>query len=206
MNMEMINEVAAKYGAMLAQPSLLLTGVIIGTAILGLIYCFFGYKVIRGLAALIGFAAGASIGLVVVSVYSFEFPVSLIIPIAAGLVLALIAFFLYKLGVFAAVFAAAFSVTISLLQSYIRLDDEIAALIALAAALVCAILSVIFLRPVVIILTALIGGMMFADELFEYLIQIRWDAQMEMLIRLGAGIVLGLIGMIFQFVTTRNRK
>ena len=126
-------------------------------------------------------------------------------PVLAGVVVALLNFFLYKLGVFIAVFFVTMSVTASLLLTYVKLEENVALIIGLAAGLVFAILAVIFVKPVIIIMTAFMGGLLFADQIFEYLVQVRWDSQMETLARLGTGAGLGLIGMIFQFVTTRKK-
>ena len=92
------------------------------------------------------------------------------------------------------------------LSAVLRGKDEVRVKRKIPAGLVFAILAVIFVKPVVIIMTALMGGLLFADQIFEYLVQVRWDPQLETLIRLGTGAGLGLIGIIFQFVTTRGKE
>lgn len=179
--------------------------IIIGSAILGLLYCFFGYRSVRLITAIVGFLLGF-VGGTAASVHlNLTSPLDIVVPVLAGVVVALLNFFLYKLGVFVAVFFVTMSVTASLLLTYVKLEENVALIIGLAAGLVFAILAVIFVKPVIIIMTAFMGGLLFADQIFEYLVQVRWDSQMETLARLGTGAGLGLIGMIFQFVTTRKK-
>ena len=180
--------------------------IIIGAAVLGLVYCFFGYRSIRLITAIVGFMIGLVAGIIVAVNLELTQPLDIVVPLAIGVVLALLNFFLYKLGMFVAVFFVTMSVTTSLLLAYVSLEENVSLIIGLAAGLVFAILAVIFVKPVVIIMTALMGGLLFADQIFEYLVQVRWDPQLETLIRLGTGAGLGLIGIIFQFVTTRGKE
>ena len=182
------------------------TACIIAIAILGLIYCFFGFKAIRFIATIIGFMIGACVGAIVVQTAGLTSPLDIVVPVGAAIVFGILGFFLLRIGVFFAVLLSAFSVTVSLLTEYTKLDETVVAIVGIVLAVILAVLSVVYLRPMVIISTALTGGLMFSNELYENLVHIRWDAQIETLVRLGTGLLLALIGIIYQFRTTRHMK
>jgi hypothetical protein len=182
------------------------TAGIIFSVILGFIYCFLGYKAMRFVTTLVGFALGLSIGYVVAQVAHLTSPLDIIVPIAGGIVFALLGFFLYRIGIFFAVFLAVFGITVSLLKEYTRLDETVVLIVALVVGVILAILSVVYLRPLVIVSTAISGGMILANEIYENLVHVRWSADLETMIRLGTGLLLALIGMIYQFRTTRGEE
>ncbi len=172
----------------------------------GIIYCLYGFKLVRVISTMIGAGIGCLVGYEIASFTKLEFPVNAIVIAVAAIIFGLLGFFLLKLGIFLSVFVGMFSVVLSLLTEYMNFDKVVVAIIALVAGLVFAILSVVYHRPLIIISTAVIGGMMFANEVFEHLVQIRWDNQIEMYARLGTGAFLALVGIIFQFLKTRNKK
>lgn len=182
------------------------TALLIVTALFGLIYCFFGFKLMRFLSTLVGFLIGITVGQIVQQNAQFAPPLDLIVPIAAGVLFAILGFFLFRIGIFFVVLLGVFSIVMSLLTEYTKLDATVVAIVAIVIAVILSVLSVVYLRPMVIISTALSGGMTFANELFENVVHIRWDAQIETIVRLGVGLLLALIGMIYQFRTTRHMK
>ena len=91
-------EIAEQIGA---QPTL--EGLIV-TGIVGLLICFFGLKLIRLQAALVGFLMGALIGIGVAWTAGISGLTFAIVVFACGAVLAALSFFLYKFGVFCVVF------------------------------------------------------------------------------------------------------
>lgn len=178
---------------------------VIATAVLAVIYCFFGYKAIRFIAFVLGFILGAAIGSVVVSNYtSLTYPVNLAVILGAAVVLALLSALLFRFGIFLMVLIGVWGVAYTFIMEYASLEQVFAAIIALVIAVILALLAVIYLRPVVIAATALEGGFMLSGVLFEHLIHIRWSSELETLVRLGTGLLLALIGIIYQFVSTRD--
>ena len=182
------------------------TASVIAIAILGLVYCFFGYKASRFIATIIGILIGLYVGFVVVQTAQLAEPLDLVVPIAAGVVFGILGFFLLRIGIFFSVLLAVFGIVISLMTEYTKLDETVVTIVAIVLAVIFAVLSVVYLRPMVIISTALSGGRIFSNELFENLVHIRWDAQIETMVRLGVGLLLALIGIIYQFRTTRHMK
>ena len=174
---DVINELARFFEV--SEPAIQGAGtvVVILTALFGLLYCFAGYRSVKAITTAVGFFIGLLVGYVLTGEFQFSSPLPVIMPILVGVVFAVLNFFLFRLSVF---------------------------VIALAAGLIFAILAVIFLKPVIIVTTGLMGGLLFADQIFSYLIQVRWNAQTETLVRLGTGLILGVIGIICQFVSTRK--
>lgn len=187
----------------LTKDTTLLAAVIIA-AVIGIIYCFFGYRCIRFIAAVLGLLAGAAIGRMIVQMTNLEYPITMVVIFVAAAVCALLGMLIYRFGLFLSVFLGIWGIAYSIIAQYTSLDKVFAVIISLVIGVVFAVLSVIYLRPVTIVLTALAGAFIFSDLLFDYLVHIRWSAQLEVIVRLAAGLLLALIGIIYQFVSTRD--
>lgn len=204
---EMVNDLTAKAGVSdIRVPDYpwVPTALIIITLILGIVYCFFGFKAVKFLSTLVGFCIGLGIGYAIASTAKLEQPLTLVVPIIGAVMFAILGFFLYRIGVFLVVLLAVSSIASSLLLEYTKLDETVVMIAALVVGVILSILCVVYLRPIVIISTALAGGLMFSNELFENLIKVRWSPQVETIVRLGVGVILALIGMIYQFQSTKN--
>ena len=179
---------------------------IIISIVFGIIYCFLGYKAMRVLATLAGIGIGYIIGSAIVQAAHITTPVDLVIIIGASVIFGLLGFFLYRIGVFLVVLLGGFGISSALLAKYTKLDETVVLIIALVIGVILGILSVVYLRPIVIISTALSGGLTVSNELFENLIKVRWSPEAETLVRLGCGLIIGIIGMLYQFKTTRPKN
>lgn len=173
--------------------------IILAAALFSIVYCFYGYKLMRCLNAIAGFAVGAVAGYIVAAILELDDMLMMVVPLAAGLAVGLLMFFLFKVGMFITVMMGGFALIVGLLTQYTTLAENVRTLIALGGGLVLAVLCVVFLRPVTIIITALDGGLSFAAILFTHLIQVKWSSFFAMVAPLGVGLVLGIIGMICQF-------
>lgn len=141
-------EIAEQIGA---QPTL--EGVIV-TGIVGLLICFFGLKLIRLQAALVGFLMGALIGIGVAWTAGISGLTFAIVVFACGAVLAALSFFLYKFGVFCVVFCVCLGMGVQIADP----QSTLPLVIVLAIALILAIVAVIFVEPAIIICTSISGG------------------------------------------------
>ena len=141
-------EIAEQIGA---QPTL--EGLIV-TGIVGLLICFFGLKLIRLQAALVGFLMGALIGIGVAWTAGISGLTFAIVVFACGTVLAALSFFLYKFGVFCVVFCVCLGMGVQIAD----LQSTLPLVIVLAIALILAIVAVIFVEPAIIICTGISGG------------------------------------------------
>lgn len=141
-------EIAEQIGA---QPTL--EGLIV-TGIVGLLICFFGLKLIRLQAALVGFLMGALIGIGVAWTAGISGLIFAIVVFACGTVLAALSFFLYKFGVFCVVFCVCLGMGVQIADP----QSTLPLVIVLAIALILAIVAVIFVEPAIIICTGISGG------------------------------------------------
>ena len=141
-------ELAVQIGA---QPTL--EGLIV-TGIVGLLICFFGLKLIRLQAALVGFLMGALIGIGVAWTAGISGLTFAIVVFACGAVLAALSFFLYKFGVFCVVFCVCLGMGVQIADP----QSTLPLVIVLAIALILAIVAVIFVEPAIIICTGISGG------------------------------------------------
>ena len=141
-------EIAEQIGA---QPTL--EGLIV-TGIVGLLICFFGLKLIRLQAALVGFLMGALIGIGVAWTAGISGLTFAIVVFACGAVLAALSFFLYKFGVFCVVFCVCLGMGVQIADP----QSTLPLVIVLVIALILAIVAVIFVEPAIIICTGISGG------------------------------------------------
>ena len=161
-------------------------GMLIAATVLGLLFCFFGLKLAKVLIVING----------------------ALIMLACALVVALLSFILYKFGVFCMVFVGTLGTALSLLAGAggiasgnisFALNGGTKELImgaaAIVAALVLAALSVKFAEPLLIIVTALSGGMAAGPQLLALA-----GLGDKVLIGYGAGALLAALGMAVQFM------
>lgn len=180
--------------------------VIIVPTIAGLIYCFYGYRLARVISALVGASIGGGIGFVVAGVMKMTPPLLYVIPAVGAILFGILGYFLVRLGIFLIVFLVIFgSVGVSL-EELTSLDRVVVLIVSLVSGLILGILSAIYDKVLIIIATSIGGAMIVADRVFDHLVHIRWDASLESYIRLGFGVFLAVVGLIFQFVTTRDMK
>lgn len=167
------------------------TTALIVAAAIGILVCLFGLKLVKILTAAAGAVIGAGIGVSVAVGLGLTKVTFLAVVIAGAVILGAMAFFLYKFGVFLMVLAYVFGVCAMLLKP----DSLIPLIISIAIAVVFAVLAVIFIEPLVIIVTGLSGGVsagMAAAELAG-LAANAW-------IGFGIGIVMAVIGISVQFM------
>ncbi|MCX6842995.1 MAG: DUF4203 domain-containing protein [candidate division WOR-3 bacterium] len=124
--------------------------------IAGFVVCLFGYRLLRFTLALVGFAAGFLLGPTVARLIPGASPiVVLIVGIVCGLVGAVVATLLYKVGVF--ILGAVAGVLIaSIVLTAVGWQQPL--LVRVIAAAAGGILTLIVERPLVSILSAFLGG------------------------------------------------
>lgn len=172
--------------------------------ILELAWCFFGYKAMKVFATIAGFVVGAGIGTVISELFSLGGIAGVLIPLLAGFGCALVGFIVYKLGIFIAVLAAGTYVVQEILSKDVKtdFDQNTIVVISIVAGLVLAILTMVFFKVMLIISSALTGGMGFATVLLDNIVHIRWDSSSEVIARCVIGLALALFGIIYQFRST----
>ena len=108
--------------------------------VVGLLICFFGLKLVKFLGALVGFFVGALIGAVIALVAGLDGLAFAGVVVAAGVILAVLSWFLYRIGVFFLVFLQVLGIASSILQP----QSVVLTGVCAVAALVVAILAVIY--------------------------------------------------------------
>lgn len=174
----------------------------VAVIVTGLLICFLGLKLSKILVPITGFLIGAAVGFAVSAVAGANGMTSVIIIFVCAVLLAALSAFLYKPGVFLFVFTAVL-VTLASLSgisgalsfTIVSGGDMVVKCIVLGAALVLAVLAVIFVEPVVVITTAVSGGMAAGPMILAaagFYGQI-WMGYL-------AGAVLAVLGMLTQFM------
>lgn len=165
-----------------------------------LLLCFLGYRITKLAVAIVGFSAGLSFGSFIGSKIGAGQAVTLILMLVIGIALALISFLLYKVGIFLMIFFLIFGIG-AVIMAIVGAEGY-AWLILLAAAILVGILGVVLIRPVVILTSGISGGLTAISGL---VLLTGWNQEKTALIVLIAGLVLGIIGVIVQFKTTKER-
>lgn len=170
------------------------------TSIVGLIFnlfmCFFGYRFMKIIIAIIGFIAGSSIAYYFISKVSMADSLKILIAVIIGLLIASVAYALYKLGIFIMCSVLAFSVIYLVLSS--SLDSTLNLLISGVAGLLIGSLAIYFVKPVTIISTSISGGV---NTIFAIFTLCNYSNNTLGII---LGLLLAIFGIYFQFKDTKN--
>ena len=161
---------------------------------LALLNCFLGYRLKKLWIGMIGFLLGIAIGAGITALFSENKTVILAAGLVVGILVALLSFRLYLIGVF---FYAALSVY-PLIAGLIgkELWWEIA--LSVIAAFLIGLLAVNFVRPVLIIASAVGGGMQVSQIIMG------WIAMENPWGLYGVAAGLALLGMLVQFRSSKE--
>lgn len=181
--------------------------VIITVLVIALLYVFFGYKLLRVYISLLGFLIGFALGIVICAVFDLSNTTAVIVIICVcAVALAALGFWLYKAGLFVMILVSLFPIILSIVSEFTTIQPVFMWIGSILFALVLAILAIFFVRPVVIIVTAFSGGLSIANLIINSLLpeiaQVNTvdGARIFMLI---IGAVIAVLGIYFQFVTTK---
>lgn len=127
------------------------------SVIIGIIICFFGYRIFRFVLAVAGFILGASFiaGVASTLTESPDTSVIIIAGVAGGLIAALSLLLLYSAGVF--LLGALFGVVmLSVISLIFNLSTNL--LIYIIPAIICGVLALVLKRFMIILITSLVGA------------------------------------------------
>lgn len=128
----------------------------IAAILLGLVVCFFGYRLVRAVLALAGFAVGAIVGLTAVAAIPGTGQLAVLIAAGVGGIIgAVLSAALYKVGVFA--LGALAGLMLSTMLPVVGLPAPLW-LVRAACALGLGLLALLIERPMLSICTALAGA------------------------------------------------
>ena len=173
------------------------TALLIIYAIFALANCFFGYRLKRVWITLVGFLIGFFLGLIpslILIDSEAVVIIALAIAIVAGVLIALVAYRFYKVGIFVWVAFMTFPVVSSMFAGKLQF---LGVILGIAAGIIVGILSLKYLRAVCIISTSVNGGILAAQNILA-LFNI-----FQIGIILAVGAVLAVLGMLLQFHLTK---
>lgn len=130
------------------------TAAFIAAAVISVLMCFMGLKLIRIWNILIGLLTGAAAGLAVSWVLNLDDMAAAIVTLAAAVILAVLGGVFKKFGVFIYCLAGIFSVAVGIIQP----KDWIFIAVCGGIGLVVAIIAMLAFEPLVIIVTSVNGG------------------------------------------------
>lgn len=155
---------------------------------------FLGYRLIRSWISVLGFAFGVVLGYRLIHLFTDQALYAFLGAILCGVLLSVLSYRVYLVGVFLIAAYGIFQVAQTLLPQNGRLLTLAALLLGLAAGY----LAVKFMRPAIIIITAFHGGVM-AGRYLPLFISLPAGCN-----ALFVGFVLGAIGMVVQFLTSKK--
>lgn len=165
------------------------------SVVFALLNCFFGYKLIKVWAAVAGFLLGFVLGFVVALYFLENVGACALIGVVAGILFALAAFFVYRVGIFLFCFFQALSLCLSFIPNWPGVVVGIIVGIALG------VLAMKFLREVLIASSALGGGINASTGLFSL-----FGYLGNPLLMWVVGIALAAAGGFVQWKTTGEKK
>lgn len=136
--------------------------------LLCLLFAMFGYRLLKLFVAFFNLLFGAFVGLALADFLKLDDTFHLVLLLVFAVLFSLVGFFVYKLGLFMVVASSVFSAAIAALPAFVQSEYLVPA--SLAAALLLGIFAAFFVRPIVIIVSATAGGVMFANLLMDFVL------------------------------------
>ena len=164
--------------------------------VIGLLNCFLGYRLLRFWVMLVGFATGGVAGAMGAHTMNLSKPAILGIALAAALLLAALAFFIYKAGIFILCAGIGWALTIYAVHP----TTSLTFFLCILSGGGLGILGVHFAKPIIIAGTAIQGGA-FAGIAGAHLVQLE-----EMPYGLLIGIGTAVLGILVQAATNREKE
>ena len=194
---DQIMDQAERLQTRLAQGNDTVTFLFLLMGVIGFLWCFFGLKLVRLWAALLGFFMGFVLGCGAAMALNLTMTVSLVIGGVVGILLAVLSAWLYHVGVFLVVWAAGISVSLTV----VRPENFLYAVLCGVVGLVIGVIAVRFAEPVTMVMTGLYGAIVLADVVsFFASLEAAW-----MIPALTA--VFAVLGIVVQFLLeSRKRK
>ncbi|MGN0405633.1 MAG: hypothetical protein ACI4F1_10450 [Bariatricus sp.] len=153
-NEPMINEIITQMDAVVQNGIEIPFSALVVSAVIGLIVCLFGLKLVRFLNAICGLAVGVVLGILAAYLIQTDLKIGLAIVAAAALILTIVSAVFKKFGAF----LLCLSVALELVGMF-QMQNFTMLAVAGVAGIIIAVLTMIWFEPLVIIVTSLSGGM-----------------------------------------------
>lgn len=173
-------------------------GTLIGL-LFAVIYCFFGYKLVKVFVTIFGVLLGATLGVVLARLLGFNEAWFLVSIVLGMIIFGVLAFFVYRLGLAFMVGISSFGILMSLTRQF--LTGNAVWVVAVIAAILVGVTTLWAARPVVIIISSISGGFGASGILFHELIpQLSTGVgYVQDIVVLIVGVILAVFGLIVQF-------
>lgn len=169
---------------------------LIVTTVIGIFLSMFGLKLIRLWSALLGLVAGAGIGFAVTELAGLEPMIVVGATIVGGIVLAFLAGFFYRFGIFLLTLLTGTYIAIL----FVNPQDWIFLGVCLAIGLVIALLALKFVEPIMIVVTSILGGVLAGDAIATL-------AELDNpIFRYGIMVLVAIVGGIIQFTLESGKR
>ncbi len=165
------------------------------TLVIGILNCFLGYRLLKAWISLAGFYMGVVLFYTLASYYTRNSLIQICAILVGGLFFGLVSFHIYRLGVFLLCMDIGTVICSILLQP----KSSLAFMGCLGIGILVGLLGIAFVKPMVIINTALGGGFSIAVSVVALL---KRDIDTKILI---LGTVLSVVGMIIQAIVSRDQ-
>lgn len=181
--------------AVMRDKSMPVTAALIITAVISVLMCVLGLKLIRIWNIFIGLLTGAAAGLAVSWALKLDDMIAVIVTLAAALLLAVLGGVFKKFGVFVYCLVSIFSIAVAIIQP----EDWVFIAVCGGIGLIVAIIAMLVFEPLVIIVSSVNGGTGVAAAAAVF------TGVGNMYVVCGIGVAAALIGMAVQF-TVRYRE
>ena len=164
------------------------------------IYCFFGYKLVKVFVTIFGVAFGGLLGAILSRLVGFNEAWNLVSIILGMIIFGVLAFFLYKLGLGFMAGVSSFGILVGITRHFFT--GHAIWIVALIAAILVGVITIWAARPVVIIISSVSGGIGAAGILLHEVLYHFFKAQMggvNNIVVLVVGLILAAFGLFVQF-------
>lgn len=165
------------------------------TLAIGILNCFLGYRLLKAWISLAGFYMGVLLFYALASHYTRDSLIQICAILVGGLFFGLVSFHIYRLGVF----LLCTDIGTVLFSILLQPKSLLGFMGCLGIGVLIGLLGVAFVRPMVIVNTALGGGFSIAVSVAALL---KRDIDTKILI---LGTVLSVVGMIVQAIVSRDQ-
>ncbi|MDD6436384.1 MAG: DUF4203 domain-containing protein [Clostridiales bacterium] len=168
--------------------------------VIAILACFLGYRFTKLWIAVIGFACG-TVGGALVSSRLFDNEIlTLIVSVVVGFFVAMLAVYIYLFGIILESLVFGALIAAPILQCFIA-DLQVQLILMAVSGVVFAVLAIIFLKPIIICMTGVQGGIKAAQYI---ILLIPVALQPWVMPVMAAGIA--VLGILVQFLTTKDYK
>ncbi|HEX3022083.1 MAG TPA: DUF4203 domain-containing protein [Lachnospiraceae bacterium] len=170
----------------------------LGILAIGLIECFFGFKLLKFWIAVLGFILGGAL-FGVIGGYNGLGSGTIILSFVGAILCAFISYKVYLIGVFIANFASATAASLLVFTILNNGAIEDQYMFAAVFGLIVAIIAVILVQPITIISSSISGGTL-AGSAIAYLMKVEDPDSIGSII----GIIIALLGVLYQCATNNG--